>query len=396
MCGNHRDLYPTSHIYEDQTTGCTVVTLQADRASQGTVDIKLSHNDTVAESFLRSGRVGVVIPTYNASSHWYALQAGLDEQGVPPSDIVVIDSSSNDGTRSLAEKAGYQVVCIPKEEFNHGATRRLACDYLPDAEIVVFMTQDAVLARSDSIDRLCSSLMDPQIGAAYGRQLPRENADPIERHARLFNYPVNSQVKTFESRRELGFKAAFFSNSFAAYRRSALEEVGGFRSDAIVSEEVSVVAKMLLAGWGIQYKADALVIHSHPLSLTREFSRYFDIGVQHGREMWILSAFGNVRGDGLRYVKSEIKYLFECAPLWIPYSGLRIASKYVAYHLGIRERHLPKWIKRTLSGHPRFWEHQPQRPADVTTTATDGEHFEHGQSVMQRGARRVKGAAENP
>ena len=352
------------------------------------------HNEILAEPYLKSGRVGIVIPTYNAAGHWYALQSGLDEQGVPPSHIVVIDSSSDDGTRSLAEKAGYRVVCIAKRDFNHGATRRLACDYLPQAEVLVFMTQDAVLARPDSIQRLCSSLQDPQIGAAYGRQMPRQDADPIERHGRLFNYPATSQVRTFESRRELGFKAAFFSNSFAAYRRSALEEVGGFRSDAIVSEEVSVVAKMLIAGWGVEYKADALVVHSHPLSLSSEFSRYFDIGVQHGRESWILSAFGNVRGDGVRYVKSEIQYLLGSAPLWIPYASLRIASKYVAYHLGIWERYLPKSLKRMLSGHPRFWEDAvPQRPRP--RSAAEGDQAEGDRATVNGAVRRAKSAAGN-
>ena len=357
------------------------------------VDNKRSHNETPVEPYLKSGRVGIVIPTYNAASHWYALQNGLDEQSVPPSRIVVIDSSSDDGTRALAEKAGYRVVCIPKKEFNHGATRRLACNYLPKAEVLVFMTQDAVLARPDSVERLCSSLEDSKIGAAYGRQLPRHDSDPIERHGRLFNYPTTSEVRTFESRRELGFKTAFFSNSFAAYRRSALEQVGGFRSDAIVSEEVSVVAKMLIAGWGVVYKADALVIHSHPLSFSREFSRYFDIGVQHGREEWILSAFGNVGGAGLRYMKSELRYLAANAPLWIPYASLRIASKYLAYQLGIRERYLPKAVKQSLSGHPRFWDDDITSRFLETGTKTEADQLEGDRLDLERAVRRAKGAA---
>ena len=357
------------------------------------MDKNRSQIETVAEPHLKSARVGIVIPTYNAVEHWHALQAGLDGQCIPPSRIVVIDSSSEDGTRSLAEKAGYRVVSIPKEEFNHGATRRLGCNYLPNAEVLVFMTQDAVLARPDSVERLCSALDDPQIGAAYGRQLPREDADPIERHGRLFNYPITSQTKTFESRHELGFKAAFFSNSFAAYRRSALEEVGGFRSDAIVSEEVSVVAKMLIAGWGVEYRADALVVHSHPLSLLREFSRYFDIGVQHGREHWILSAFGNVRGDGFRYVKSELEYLFSSAPLWIPYASLRVASKYLAYNLGRRERYLPTNVKRLLSGHPRFWDIPSNSRHLQTAKATEADRVEGDRLAVERSVRRAKGAA---
>ena len=79
------------------------------------MDNSRAHNESLSERYLKSGRVGVFIPTYNAAGNWYALQAGLDVQGVPPSQVVVIDSSSDDGTRSLAERAGYRVVSIPKK-----------------------------------------------------------------------------------------------------------------------------------------------------------------------------------------------------------------------------------------------------------------------------------------
>lgn len=303
----------------------------------------------------QSASVGIVIPTYNAESYWGQLQEGLDEQSVSPSRIVIVDSSSVDGTRRLAQRAGYQVVRIPKKEFNHGSTRSLACTYLADSEFLVFMTQDAILADPKSLEKLCAPLSDPQIGAAYGRQLPRATADPIERHGRLFNYPVTSQLRSLESRNELGFKTAFFSNSFAVYRRVALEEVGGFPGDAIVSEEVTAVAKMLIAGWKIAYQADAEVIHSHHLSPAREFSRYFDIGVHHGRNPWLRQTFGSTNDDGLRFIRSELNFLRANNPLWLPYAALRNISKYLAYQLGTHEERLPDLLCRCLSGHASYW-----------------------------------------
>ena len=41
-------------------------------------------------------------------------------------------------------------------------------------------------------------------------------------------------------------KTAFNSNSFAAYRRKALKDVGGFPINTILSEDMYVTAKMLL------------------------------------------------------------------------------------------------------------------------------------------------------
>ena len=82
-------------------------------------------------------------------------------------------------------------------------------------------------------------------------------------------------------------KTAFNSNSFAAYRRKALKDVGGFPINTILSEDMYVTAKMLLKNWSVAYCADAKVYHSHNYTIWQEFKRYFDIGVFHAKEAWI-------------------------------------------------------------------------------------------------------------
>ena len=300
--------------------------------------------------------LGVIIPTHNAARHWPELSASLNAQGVLPGQILIIDSTSSDATRDLARASGYKVVCIPKEEFGHGSTRQLATSYMPQAELLIYMTQDAVLADPTAIQALCSAMEDPRVGAAYGRQLPRQGADAIERHARYFNYPDVSQVKTFESRKVYGIKAAFCSNSFAVYRRSALEEVGGFPSDVIFGEDSWVAAKMLMAGWKVAYRADAAVVHSHGLGVVEEFHRYFDIGIHHHREAWLLETFGNAGGEGLRFVRSELQYLRAHSIGLIPKALIRTMAKLVAYRLGSMEHRLPVRLNRMLASSPSFWQ----------------------------------------
>lgn len=299
--------------------------------------------------------LGVVIPTFNAAGGWSALQRAVDAQGIAPEQVLVIDSSSTDATRSLAARAGYRVSSISKREFNHGGTRQQALWHMPRAEFLLYLTQDAVPASKDSFAGLFDAFADPAVGAAYGRQLPREGADPIERHARLFNYPGSSHVRSLESRSSLGIKAAFLSNSFAAYRRSALEEVGGFPLNVIMAEDSVVAARMLLAGWKVAYCADATVVHSHPLSVRAEFCRYFDTGVHHAREAWLREQFGEAGGEGLRFFLSEVRYLLSTGTGRLPKAALRTASKLVAYRLGLLQRHLPTKVKRAFSAHPEFW-----------------------------------------
>ena len=297
----------------------------------------------------------VVIPTYNAEKHWATLSAALDGQGLSPEQVLIIDSSSTDRTADLARAAGYRLISIPSAEFHHGKTRQLAATQLSAAEFLVYLTQDAVLAGPGTIVALLQPFHDARVGAVCGRQLARPGADAIEAHARLFNYPAASSVRGFDARHRLGIKAAFLSNSFAAYRRSALLDVGGFPESIIVAEDAVVAARLLMRGWTVAYQGEACVVHSHPLSLLSEFRRYFDTGVMHQQEPWLLETFGTAGGEGGRFVRSEMRYLARHAPLLLPKAGLRTLLKLVAYKLGQRQRFLPVWLRLRLTAQPNFW-----------------------------------------
>ena len=271
-------------------------------------------------------------------------------------DSLVIDSSSNDGTQQQFTAAGFRVHTIPYEHFNHGTTRQLAVELCRDAEILIFMTQDAFLASPDSLKNLVAAFSDPSVGAAFGRQLPRETAGPIETHARLFNYPHESQLKSSEDIPSLGIKTAFISNSFAAYRYSALNEICGFPINTIVSEDTYVAAKLLEAGWKIKYCADATVYHSHNYTMKEEFQRYFDLGVFHSRQPWIICRFGQAEGEGMRFVRSQFGFLRKENKRLIPSALLRTVIKYFGYRAGFFEAYLPNKIKVWLSMQKNYWD----------------------------------------
>jgi rhamnosyltransferase len=296
----------------------------------------------------------IVIPTLNAARDWEGFAPTLLQWG-SPDRVVIMDSSSDDDTERLAAQSGFRFVRIPRSEFNHGATRQLAVHLLPDAEVLVYLTQDTVLESPDAIHRLTDALQDHSIAAAYGRQLPRRAAGPIEAHARLFNYPETGGIRDLRSRERIGFKAIFISNSFAAYRRSALLQVGGFPVDVIFGEDTVTAARLLLAGWKIAYTPEACVRHSHDYTWIEEFKRYFDIGVLHQREGWLRQEFGQASGEGKKFVLSEITYLSLKAPLLIPSSIARTGLKLIGYRLGRLERYMTNGLKSRISMHRGFW-----------------------------------------
>ncbi|MCI6586375.1 MAG: glycosyltransferase, partial [Oscillibacter sp.] len=71
-------------------------------------------------------RISLIIPTLNAGKELGALLAALRAQTVPPDEIIVVDSASEDDTRSVAEAAGAIFIPIARKDFDHGGTRHMA------------------------------------------------------------------------------------------------------------------------------------------------------------------------------------------------------------------------------------------------------------------------------
>ena len=299
-------------------------------------------------------KTACLIPTYNGETDLPRLLDSLQSQSAEVI-VLVADSSSTDRTALIAKERGIDVVTIPKERFNHGGTRQLLADQFPDHDIFVYLTQDAYLAGPSSLEAMLAYFDDPAVGAVCGRQLPHLDARPLARHARLFNYPEGSLIKTLEDAPRLGIKTAFMSNSFAAYRAAALNQVGGFPSNLILSEDMYIAAKMLMDGWKVVYSGEAKCYHSHNYTILEEARRYFDIGVFHARESWIRKTFGGAGGEGLRFVFSELAFLG--ARYWFlwPSSLARNALKLLAYKLGQKEKHLPTALKKHLGMNTGFW-----------------------------------------
>jgi rhamnosyltransferase len=136
-----------------------------------------------------------------------------------------------------------------------------------------------------------------------------------------------------------------------------MQEVDWFKDGLILGEDSHIATKLLLADYAIAYVADAKVYHSHSYSLLEEFRRYFDIGVFHTNEHWILETFGKAEGEGERYVKSELTYLLKHkAYIRLPEFFIRNGLKYLGYKLGRNYKNFPKSIVPKLSMHPLWWE----------------------------------------
>lgn len=299
--------------------------------------------------------VSVIIPTYNAEFYLGKLLDKLIKQTLPNYELIIIDSSSQDKTVRLARKYTDKVIIIPASEFDHGGTRAKVAE-IASGDILIYFTQDALPYDEYCLESILMVFENKNVAAAYGRQLSYPETNLFGKHLRLFNYPDKTEFRNKDDIGKYGIKTAQLSNSFSAYRKSLLLEQGNFKDGLILGEDVYIGAKFILAGYTLAYIAEAKVYHSHNYTILEEFKRYFDIGVFHQCEKWILSSFGKAEGEGARYVKSELGFLLKnnawyLVPEWLIRNGM----KFLGYKLGKNYEKLPISLVKRLSMHSRWW-----------------------------------------
>ena len=230
-------------------------------------------------------KVDVIIPTYKPGKEFEELICRLQKQTYSIHRIIIINTQTGVFPTELeSEPYQIEIMHIRPEDFDHGGTRNMGAS-ISYADIVLYMTQDAVPADEHLIEKFANVFeMHPELGIAYGRQLPREDCNIIERYTRRFNYPEKSRIKSKVDLPQLGIKTFFCSDVCAAYRRNYLLSAGGFEDPTIFNEDMIFAGKRILAGDKVAYVAEAKVIHSHNYTGSQQFHRNFDLAVSQAQE----------------------------------------------------------------------------------------------------------------
>ena len=75
--------------------------------------------------------------------------------------------------------------------------------------------------------------------------------------------------------------APFFACANVAFRRQALEEIGGFDPQCITGEDCDICARLSGAGWELYTRRDAIVSHRNPADLKALFRKWYGYGRHH-------------------------------------------------------------------------------------------------------------------
>lgn len=299
--------------------------------------------------------IDVIIPTYRPGKEFRLLLERLKQQSVPVRRVVIINTEKKFWDSRWEQEFPFtEVHHIKKEEFDHGGTRRKAAE-LTDAEVMVFMTQDALPADRDLIRNLTSPLKEPATAAAYARQLPNASCSLVERYTRSFNYPDKSSVKSREDLPVYGIKTFFCSNVCAAYRKDVYESLGGFTGHTIFNEDMIYASAVIQHGYRIAYAADAKVIHSHNYTCMQQFRRNFDLGVSQAEYPEVFQTASS-ESEGIRLVKKTFRYLcVNGRRRLIPGFVLQSGFKYAGYLAGKNYRRMPARMVRWCSMNKDYW-----------------------------------------
>lgn len=223
----------------------------------------------------------VVLPTLEPGPELVEVLDRLAAQEAPGGlEILVIDSSSQDGTVTLLEERGIRHLVIPREEFNHGLTRNLGVRE-SSGEVVAFLSQDA-LPQPGWLAGLLEAFEDPAVAGAYSRQVPRPDASPFAVD-QLANWPASSpeprrQVMPLRSEfAELPLEdklaTVCFDNVSSAVRREVALEIP-FR-ELSFGEDRDWAYRVLIAGYVLEYRPASAVVHSHDRSFFYGLRRTF-------------------------------------------------------------------------------------------------------------------------
>ena len=303
----------------------------------------------------RKYSLDLIIPSYKPDDKFYKLMKRIQTQTIRPDHIFLINTEEKFlDTSKIEDQSNLSIIHIKKEEFDHGGTRNFGAS-LSNADIILFMTQDAIPADRHLIEKIIEPFKNKEVAVTYARQLARNDSGIIEQYTRVFNYPKKDSIKSRKDLKTLGIKTYFCSNVCAAYRRDIYNELGGFVTKTIFNEDMIMASKVIDAGYFIAYAAGAKVIHSHKYTYREQFSRNFDLAVSQRQYKEI---FENVKSEteGIRLVKETGRYLLNIGKVHlIPDLIFQSGFKYLGFKMGYHYEKLPKWVILKVSMNKSFW-----------------------------------------
>ena len=214
-----------------------------------------------------SDDVAVIIPVRDGGDEIAACVRAVLTQIPSPTEVVVVDNGSRDDTAARAAAAGARVI---NESRPGSYAARNAGIAATTAPILAFTDADCV-PDPEWLARLIAPFSDPDVVGTGGAIVPFEVRTAAQRWAEARRLLVQ------EAHYEHPFHP-MFATANAAYRRSGLEQVGGFYDRLLSGGDADLSWRIqLVTGGRLQYVPAARVKHhlrARVRDLVRQQQRY--------------------------------------------------------------------------------------------------------------------------
>lgn len=212
--------------------------------------------------------VSVLIPAWNEEVGIERTIRSVLDTRYPRLQVVVINDGSTDGTHDIVTRfldefrtAGHPPgLTVEYLQLANGGKARAMNRGLLQAtgEFIITIDADSIMD-PDAITNLLQRFSEPAVGGVAGNVVVGNRRRPIEWMQQM-EYLYGFYFKRTDS---LFNSVYIIGGAAAAYRREALDRVGGF-DPSIITEDIEMSTRMLAHGYKTRYAADAVVYTEGP------------------------------------------------------------------------------------------------------------------------------------
>ena len=212
--------------------------------------------------------VSIILRSFNEAWALRKTLPALAAQSYKNWELIVIDSGSTDGSVELLRQfQPRHLVQIPHREYNPSRVMNQGMK-LASSNFGIFLNADATPQGTDWLGPLVTELMDPQVAAVFGRQIPRPDCQAVFAH---------DYERCFGPHRESAKWDNFFSMASSGIRKDIWAK-RGFNERMQYSEDDEYTRWCRARGYHVVYVPESIVMHSHNYTATQAWKRSFGEG----------------------------------------------------------------------------------------------------------------------
>ena len=213
--------------------------------------------------FVGTPKVSVLIPAYNEEVGIVKTINSVIANDYGNVEVIVINDGSTDKTGELVQQLVLEHTNTKKLRYlsitNSGKANALNEGLaLCHSDYIFTIDADCIMDR-EAITNTLQRFADPKVGAVGGNVVVANKSKPVELLQQL-EYLYGFFFKRVDS----AFNSVYIiGGAAAAYRKSVLDEVGGFDGD-VITEDIEMSMRILAAGHKTRYASNAVTYTEGP------------------------------------------------------------------------------------------------------------------------------------